>query len=809
MKHNSFFNILKKGLAIFLMAYFSFLSPVVTLAQVSQPVSAPISIPVPVPTPDPTPIPSPVPSPTPTPSPTPIAKPTIFVNNYSVKSGENLNVSWNVPNAANTDYIRVLTTDGTNRSVGPNGISPSNNCNLNNVSGSNAVKIGSCTFTSAVIADLGTFKLGYYNASGNLLATSNPFIVQAASTGSFMASPANIGIGTSVNLSWSGITSAHPKDYINYLNVDNYTGTAAGHTYWPSNDCAWRNDGTVAKPSGNCSIESPLFRANYKLVYRSGNVPVGQPAPILAVSNVIGVHSITPSTDSVVVTLDRNNAQYGLVYWPGFTLTSKGATAWQIKYSSPTQGQGFYESSGGIAPNGSTNIRAYINVNKPNGTYVGLATIRYYQDGKWYDGPSVKYTIHLTGVIAQPDLTVSLKSKVENIGIGTTGSTNNKITITATVKNIGSASAQPSVTQIKIGNDNPWRMGTDDLAPGSSQDLTVTTFKTAGTYQVNAQADTDSQIAEAKEDNNSASTTITIVEPKPDFIVESVNAVGTHTVGNKDQIEFGIKNQGQKDITAPTPVAIFVYDSSWNRSVVNTEIGPLKTGQTLRKRVDLNQAYSRSGWHYFTVVADYGNKVPETNEYNNQKTNWVYVTEAKSDLVVTQVKVLGDNTVGSKGEVEITVKNQGSVDLNQGFWASVEVYDPSWKRVHSFAGSFDKLRAGQSKTSVFDINYTYQNSGYHYFIVKADHFNYIPETNEYNNTNYAYVNVKAKKANLRFEDVDFNSDNRINTLDFSVFVNCYYRPIKTSICAKTDLNKDGAVNYSDYLLFLPWYNQYR
>lgn len=406
MKNISYSAIFKKTLAIILMAYFSIFSPVVALAQVTQPVSAPISIPVPVPTPTPSPTPTPTPSPSPSPSPIPQA--TIFVNNYSVKSGENLNVSWNVPNASNTDYIRVLTTDGTNRSVGPNGISPSNNCNLNNISGPNASKVGSCTFTSAVIADLGTFKLGYYNSSGVLLASSNPFHVQAASNGTFSANPTNIGIGQSVNLTWANITNTHPKDYINYLNADTYTGGGTAHTYWPSGNCTWFPTNTAPSSSGSCSIEGPYSSGNYKLVYRSGNVPIGQPAPILAVTNVVAVSQNTP----------------------------------------------------------------------------------------------------------KPDLVVDLKANVESLGVGVSGSANSKLTITATVKNIGSASATPSVTRISTDNINEyWRLGTNNLNPGASQTLTVTTYKGPGTYQFKASADADSQVSESSEDNNTASLNLTILPP--------------------------------------------------------------------------------------------------------------------------------------------------------------------------------------------------------------------------------------------------------------------------------------------------------
>lgn len=273
---------------------------------VSTPVSTPISTPVTTtPTPNPTAIPTAIPTPTPTPTsiptptPTPMPISTISVNLSTVVSGNNITASWNVANASKNDYIQILTSSN-NINAGPLGISPSNNCNLNNVPGTTAISIGSCLFTSAVIGDLGTFKLAYYNSSGVLLATSANFNVTAASTGTLTASPSNVLINSQVNLAWNGINNAHSMDYINYLNADNFSGTATGHTYWPGNNCAWFNN-TMARISGNCSIETPIFNGRYKLILRSGSVAVGQPAPILAVSNVITVSSITPTPTPTVI----------------------------------------------------------------------------------------------------------------------------------------------------------------------------------------------------------------------------------------------------------------------------------------------------------------------------------------------------------------------------------------------------------------------------------------------------------------------------------------------------------------------------
>ena len=144
---------------------------------------------------------------------------------------------------------------------------------------------------------------------------------------------------------------------------------------------------TTANTTGGTSI------ATSNNIFASPSPGSATPTPT-PVNNTSG--TITVSTNSVNVTLSRANAQNSLIYGTGFTVTSQGAIGWSIHYSEPTSGQGFYESSGGMIPGGSTNIRTYINTNKTNGEYTGSAVVFYDKDGSWQSGPTVTYTINLT-----------------------------------------------------------------------------------------------------------------------------------------------------------------------------------------------------------------------------------------------------------------------------------------------------------------------------------------------------------------------------------------------------------------------------
>jgi hypothetical protein len=123
----------------------------------------------------------------------------------------------------------------------------------------------------------------------------------------------------------------------------------------------------------------------------------------------------------VNTTLDRKNpndalmikdkAGYtaGLIYGPGFTITDKTATSYQVRYTSPTSGVGFYESSGGLDPGQSVKIHTYVNPSLADGTYSGSANLFYYapDQNAWVSGPTITYSIHLVDYVYTDYLTVS------------------------------------------------------------------------------------------------------------------------------------------------------------------------------------------------------------------------------------------------------------------------------------------------------------------------------------------------------------------------------------------------------------------
>ena len=89
----------------------------------------------------------------------------------------------------------------------------------------------------------------------------------------------------------------------------------------------------------------------------------------------------------------------GLIFGKSINITNVTSAAgdFEISYTTPTQGVGFYTSSGGLQANQVLSDKTYINPSKPNGSYSGSAVVQYYVPvlQKWENGPTVVYHITL------------------------------------------------------------------------------------------------------------------------------------------------------------------------------------------------------------------------------------------------------------------------------------------------------------------------------------------------------------------------------------------------------------------------------
>jgi hypothetical protein len=105
------------------------------------------------------------------------------------------------------------------------------------------------------------------------------------------------------------------------------------------------------------------------------------------------------SPTNITETLSRSkvNSNSGLIFGQNLYVTALNRlTGFEVVPNQPTQGQGFYTSSGGLAPGQTAALQTYINPNKANGVYSGSDVIKYQNSQQqWLNGPTVNYTINL------------------------------------------------------------------------------------------------------------------------------------------------------------------------------------------------------------------------------------------------------------------------------------------------------------------------------------------------------------------------------------------------------------------------------
>lgn len=116
------------------------------------------------------------------------------------------------------------------------------------------------------------------------------------------------------------------------------------------------------------------------------------------------------------MTLEKKNADsLGRIFAEGFTIINKDATYYNMM-TGLTQHQGFFNTNGTLSVGQKAKVRIYIKNDKPDGTYTGSSAIEYVtKDGKKAIGPTVSYTITLTGG-ATTNVCTACKADIDKSG---------------------------------------------------------------------------------------------------------------------------------------------------------------------------------------------------------------------------------------------------------------------------------------------------------------------------------------------------------------------------------------------------------
>jgi subtilase family serine protease len=244
-------------------------------------------------------------------------------------------------------------------------------------------------------------------------------------------------------------------------------------------------------------------------------------------------------------------------------------------------------------------------------------------------GSTSQGTITITdNDFAKPDLTISSTNVPSSVTIG------ESISLSATVKNQGTASAASSYLKCYLSNDATY--STDDvilststvtsLGAGLSSTVQSGSINTAnwatGNKYLLFVADANNQIAESNEGNNLNYRAITINSSKPDLVVQSPNAPTSATVGESITISASTKNLGQSTASA-SYLRYWLSDNatletSNDRLLSSDYVGSLNAGSS--EYDSYSFAYNASwgtGTKYILFQADGTANVAESDEANN------------------------------------------------------------------------------------------------------------------------------------------------------------------------------------------------
>ncbi|MFJ4856682.1 CARDB domain-containing protein, partial [Streptomyces sp. NPDC088730] len=220
--------------------------------------------------------------------------------------------------------------------------------------------------------------------------------------------------------------------------------------------------------------------------------------------------------------------------------------------------------------------------------------------------------IQVVGTAApNPDLTVS-----ELKWSPASPSEADVVTVTATVRNTGTAPAAATTVDVSLEGVVAGSARVSALAAGASDTVSVDVGKRPmGTYSVSAVVDPTDTVIEQDDTNNSrtaASKLVVSQSPGPDLEVVGINSSPTNpAVGSAVTFTVSVHNRGTTAVSTPTVTRLLVESTTLNGTT-----GAIPAGSTVT--VPISGSWTaKSGGANLTATADATGTVAETNENNN------------------------------------------------------------------------------------------------------------------------------------------------------------------------------------------------
>lgn len=288
------------------------------------------------------------------------------------------------------------------------------------------------------------------------------------------------------------------------------------------------------------------------------------------------------------------------------------------------------------------------------------------------------------------------------------------VTFTVFIKNQGSGKADYSLVAYYINDRYLSSVSVDPIDAGATDNKTFIWIVEAGSHDIRAVADSSNNVAEGDEANNE---TTAIFSPLPaDLIVQEITWVPeSPAAGNTVTFSVTIKNQGSGK-AGSSRVYLYLDDYSIGYQVIQQ----ISAGSTVQKDFTWT---ADAGSHTIRAVADKDNKVPESDESNNEKT--VSFSPPLPDLIVENITWSPESlSIGDSVTFTVSLKNQGT---GKSDFSYVAYYIDG---VYLSSAYIDQMSSGNTTSRTF--TWTAQN-GSHDIKVIADKENRVIESDESNN----------------------------------------------------------------------------
>ena len=282
------------------------------------------------------------------------------------------------------------------------------------------------------------------------------------------------------------------------------------------------------------------------------------------------------------------------------------------------------------------------------------------------------------------------------------------------IKNQGNGRAGNSLIYFYIDGSYRDHQGVQRIDADANVTKSFTWFAKAGPHEIKVIVDKASQVTESDETNNEK--TITFSPLAPDLFIEAITW-SPESPAKGDNITFtvSITNQGSGRADY-SRVAYYINETLLTSDSVN----PINAGATD------NQTFwwtAKAGARDIRVVADYNQRVAESDETNNEKT--IVFSTLLPDLIIEEITWSPESPgTGDNVTFSVTIKNQGVGEASSSrvyFYVDELIFD--YQEV-------EEIAAGGTVTKAF---LWIARAGSHTIEAVADYKESIMESDETNN----------------------------------------------------------------------------